>query len=34
MSNSMCDGFKSKIKSFLSYVNIFDIPRLTREKGR
>lgn len=31
MSNSMCDGFKSKIKSFLSYVNIFDIPRLTRE---
>jgi hypothetical protein len=27
----MCDGFKSKIKSFLSYVNIFDIPRLTRE---
>ena len=31
MSNSMCDGFKSKIKSFLSYINIFDIPRLTRE---
>ena len=31
MSNSNCDGFKSKIKSFLAYINIFDIPRLTRE---
>ena len=29
MSN--CDSFKSKVKSFLSYINIFDIPRLTRE---
>ena len=31
MSNSNCDSFKSKVKSFLSYINIFDIPRLTRE---
>ena len=31
MSNSNCDSFKSKIKSFLAYINIFDIPRLTRE---
>ena len=31
MDNSNCGSFKSKIKSFLSYVNIFDIPRLTRE---
>ena len=31
MDNSKCDSFKSKIKSFLSYINIFDIPRLTRE---
>ena len=31
MSNSNCDSFKSKVKSFLAYINIFDIPRLTRE---
>ena len=31
MDNSNCDSFKSKVKSFLSYINIFDIPRLTRE---
>ena len=31
MSNSNCGSFKNKVKSFLSYVNIFDIPRLTRE---
>ena len=31
MNNSNCDSFKSKIKSFLAYINIFDIPRLTRE---
>ena len=31
MSNSNCDSFKNKIKSFLAYINIFDIPRLTRE---
>lgn len=31
MDNSNCDIFKSKVKSFLSYINIFDIPRLTRE---
>ena len=31
MSSSNCDSFKSKVKSFLSYINIFDIPRLTRE---
>ena len=31
MVNSKCDSFKKKIKSFLSYINIFDIPRLTRE---
>ena len=26
-----CNTIKSKIKSFLAYINIFDIPRLTRE---
>ena len=26
-----CSTIGSKIKSFLSYINIFDIPRLTRE---
>ena len=26
-----CNTIGSKIKSFLSYMNIFDIPRLTRE---
>ena len=26
-----CSTIESKIKSFLSYINIFDIPRLTRE---
>ena len=26
-----CNTIGSKIKSFLSYINIFDIPRLTRE---
>ena len=31
MSSSNCNSFKSKVKSFLSYINIFDIPRLTRE---
>ena len=31
MKSSNCDSFKSKVKSFLSYINIFDIPRLTRE---
>lgn len=31
MDNSKCNSFKSKVKSFLSYINIFDIPRLTRE---
>ena len=31
MDNSNCDSFKNKVKSFLSYINIFDIPRLTRE---
>ena len=31
MDNGNCESFKSKIKSFLSYINIFDIPRLTRE---
>lgn len=31
MSNNNCESFKSKIKSFLSYINIFDIPKLTRE---
>ena len=31
MNSSNCNSFKSKIKSFLSYINIFDIPRLTRE---
>ena len=31
MDNSNCESFKSKVKSFLSYINIFDIPRLTRE---
>lgn len=31
MNSSNCDSFKSKVKSFLSYINIFDIPRLTRE---
>ena len=31
MSNSNCGSFKNKVKSFLSYINIFDIPRLTRE---
>ena len=31
MDSSTCGSFKSKVKSFLSYINIFDIPRLTRE---
>ena len=31
MNSSNCDSFKSKIKSFLAYINIFDIPKLTRE---
>ena len=31
MDNSNFGSFKSKVKSFLSYINIFDIPRLTRE---
>ena len=31
MISSKCSSFKSKVKSFLSYINIFDIPRLTRE---
>ena len=31
MNNSNCGSFKNKIKSFLAYINIFDIPRLTRE---
>ena len=31
MNSSNCGSFKSKVKSFLSYINIFDIPRLTRE---
>ena len=31
MNNNNCGSFKSKVKSFLSYINIFDIPRLTRE---
>ena len=26
-----CNTISSKIKSFLTYINIFDIPRLTRE---
>ena len=26
-----CSTMSSKIKSFLTYINIFDIPRLTRE---
>ena len=26
-----CNTLSSKIKSFLTYINIFDIPRLTRE---
>ena len=26
-----CNTIGSKIKSFLAYINIFDIPRLTRE---
>ena len=26
-----CNTISSKIKSFLAYINIFDIPRLTRE---
>ena len=26
-----CNTLSSKIKSFLAYINIFDIPRLTRE---
>ena len=26
-----CNTLESKIKSFLAYINIFDIPRLTRE---
>ena len=26
-----CNSINSKIKSFLAYINIFDIPRLTRE---
>ena len=30
MCNS-CNTIGSKIKSFLAYINIFDIPRLTRE---
>ena len=31
MDNSNCDSFKNKVKSFLQYINIFDIPRLARE---
>ena len=31
MNNGSCDNFKNKFKAFLSYINIFDIPRLTRE---
>ena len=32
MKNNSCDnGFVSLIKKFLQYINIFDIPRLTRE---
>ena len=31
MDNSKCGSFKNKVKSFLAYINIFDIPRLTRE---
>ena len=26
-----CNTIGRKIKSFLTYINIFDIPRLTRE---
>ena len=26
-----CNSINSKIKAFLAYINIFDIPRLTRE---
>ena len=26
-----CNTIGSKIESFLAYINIFDIPRLTRE---
>ena len=26
-----CNTLESKFKSFLAYINIFDIPRLTRE---
>ena len=26
-----CNTIGSKIKSFLAYINIFEIPRLTRE---
>lgn len=29
--SQVCNSIGSKIKSFLSYINIFDIPRLTRE---
>lgn len=32
MKNNSCDnGLVSSIKKFLQYINIFDIPRLTRE---
>ena len=31
MNNGSCDNFKNKFKAFLAYINIFDIPRLTRE---
>ena len=32
MKNNSCNnGFASLIKKFLQYINIFDIPRLTRE---
>ena len=26
-----CNTLESKFKSFLAYINIFDIPKLTRE---
>ena len=32
MKNNSCDnGLVGSIKKFLQYINIFDIPRLTRE---
>ena len=31
MDSSTCGSFKNKVKSFLTYIKIFDIPRLTRE---